>query len=604
VPNVGVAVPTGSSNVIRPRVDGSSRPRFDAVDMMGLCLAGGLIVWTLVAALVSGGDPLPLALMVLGSGVVFVVSRRAATIWPVAVPTLLVALGLLFIVVDPGGIFDAHPASGPFGYANTKAALYVLVAVAALMLAIRQGSPAVRIAASIAAVAFALVPLASNARAAIVVAASLPIVAIVAVRGGPRRAFISLCAIAVLVAAMGTTALGAWGDPASVGETLDHRRVRLWAEAASLMGERPVFGVGPGRFAAESPTGGSDEDARWAHQGFLHQGAETGVPGYVLLLLLFLWALLRIATSPGPPGIAVLAAAGVAALATMASFDYVLHIPLITAAGVAIAGVGAPLGGRREWKPGAAARTAVKAAALPWGLLRGRQPGDLVILLWHRVGAGGREIDVPADRFEEQMAILAETGEVRSLDEALRDGTGGVVVTFDDGFRDFHERALPVLIRHRIPAVLYLATGLVDGGPDALSWTQLEEASATGLVTVGGHTHGHTDLSGASGEVAEEEMRRCKELIEDRLGVACRHFAYPWAVGSSAADRVARELFDSAALDAWRTNRRGRIDPHRLGRTPVLRGDGPRFFGAKVRGMLDGEAVAFRVLRRGPWRRT
>jgi peptidoglycan/xylan/chitin deacetylase (PgdA/CDA1 family) len=426
----------------------------------------------------------------------------------------------------------------------------------------------------------------------------------VAIRGGPRRAFISLCAIVVLVAALGTTALGAWGDPASLGETLDGRRVRLWTEAASLMEEHALFGVGPGRFAAESPTGGSDLDARWAHHGFLHQGAETGIPGYVLLLLLFLWALLRIATAPGPPGVAVMAAAAVAALATMGSFDYVLHFPLITTIGAALAGTGARQPGRSEWKPGTAVRTAVKFAALPWGLLSGRRAGDLVILLYHRVGDGGREIDVSADRFEEQLAMLAESGDVRSLDDALRDGAGGVVVTFDDGFGDFHERALPALVRHRIPAVLYLATGLVDAGPDALTWQQLEEACSTGLVTMGGHTHGHADLSRASEEIAREEMRRCKDLIEERLDVSCRHFAYPWAVASNDAERAARQLFETAALGAWKTNRRDRIDPHRLGRTPVLQNDGGFLFRAKVRGMLDAEAVGYRVLRRGPWRRT
>ena len=96
-------------------------------------------------------------------------------------------------------------------------------------------------------------------------------------------------------------------------------------------------------------------------------------------------------------------------------------------------------------------------------------------------------------------------------------------------------------------------------------------------------------------------MRRSKDLIEDQIGSACRHFAYPWAVGSPAADRVARRLFDTAALDAWRTNRAGRIDPHRLGRTPILRSDGQLFFRAKVNGLLDGEGVAYRLLRRGPW---
>ncbi len=182
---------------------------------------------------------------------------------------------------------------------------------------------------------------------------------------------------------------------------------------------------------------------------------------------------------------------------------------------------------------------------------------------------------------------------------------GGVVVTFDDGTRDFHETVLPLLVEHRVPAVLYLATGMVANGRgsrvDALTWTQVQEAVATGLVTVGSHTHDHVDLSKASEAEAESQMRRSKELIEDHLQTQCRHFAYPWAVGSPHADRVARRWFRSAALEAWKTNRAGRIDVHRLGRVPVLRSDGLFFFRRKVRGQLDTEAWLYRALGRGPW---
>ena len=58
-----------------------------------------------------------------------------------------------------------------------------------------------------------------------------------------------------------------------------------------------------------------------------------------------------------------------------------------------------------------------------------------------------------------------------------------------------------------------------------------------------------------------------------------------------------------AALGWW-TNRADRLDSYRLGRTPVLRNDGLAFFRAKVDGMLDAEALAYRALRRGPWRRS
>jgi peptidoglycan/xylan/chitin deacetylase (PgdA/CDA1 family) len=247
-------------------------------------------------------------------------------------------------------------------------------------------------------------------------------------------------------------------------------------------------------------------------------------------------------------------------------------------------------------------RKVTKLATLPLGAWPPRRAGDLVILLYHRVGPEEVEIELPPWEFEREVAYLAEHERVRSLDAALADDGGGVVLTFDDGTPDFHERVVPILDRYRLPATLFLATRLAESGA-GVRWTQLAEALSTGLVTVGSHTHTHADLSRATELEAAQEMRRSKELIEDRLGVPCEHFAYPWAVGSPAATRAARGLFRSAALHAWRTNRAGRLDRFALGRTPVLRSDGPFFFERKVRGRLDGEALAYRLLRRGPWER-
>ena len=255
------------------------------------------------------------------------------------------------------------------------------------------------------------------------------------------------------------------------------------------------------------------------------------------------------------------------------------------------------------------ARKASKATLTPLGWRTRRRRGDVVVLLYHRVGPGGSEIELTVEAFERQIRDLVAEERVLTLGDVLAgDPDGGVVVTFDDGYRDFHQTVLPILAEHRVPAVLYLATGLVANGvrpsPDALTWSQLQEIRDTGLVTIGSHTHGHTDLSRAGEAEAEGEMLRSKELIEDRLGTACDHFAYPWAVGGVAADRVARRLFRTAALDAWRTNRAGRIDPYRLGRVPILRSDGRFFFRRKVRGELDSEAWLYRALGRGPWGRT
>ena len=245
----------------------------------------------------------------------------------------------------------------------------------------------------------------------------------------------------------------------------------------------------------------------------------------------------------------------------------------------------------------------------PLGWPARRRRGDVVVLLYHRVGRGISEIELAPEVLEHQLQDLVATERVLTVDDILTgDPEGGVVVTFDDGYRDFYDEALPLLAKYRVPATLYLATGLVANGAgtpptDALTWNQIREAVGTGLVTIGSHTHGHVDLSRATEAEAESEMRRSKELIEDRLQTPCEHFAYPWAVGGSAADRAARRLFRTAALDAWRTNRMGRIDAYRLGRVPILRSDGRFFFRRKVRGELDSEAWLYRALRRGPWGR-
>jgi len=255
------------------------------------------------------------------------------------------------------------------------------------------------------------------------------------------------------------------------------------------------------------------------------------------------------------------------------------------------------------------ARKASKAAVTPLGLPARRRRGDVVVLLYHRVGTGRGEIELPPNLFERHLEELGASERVLTLDRMLgSEEGGGVVVTFDDGFRDFTEVVVPLLVKHHVPAHLYLATANVDGGngvdgPHAVSWAELRDAMSTGLVTVGSHTNTHADLSRASEADADDEMRRSRDLIQERLGIACDHFAYPWSVASPAAERVARRLFRSAALPAWKTNRAGRIDPYRLGRVPILRSDGRFFFRRKVRGQLDTEAWVYRAVRRGPWGR-
>jgi O-antigen ligase len=112
-----------------------------------------------------------------------------------------------------------------------------------------------------------------------------------------------------------------------------------------LTTQRPLVGVGPGRFREESPLAVSDSDAAWAHNGFLQQGAEGGVPALVLAVSIFVWGFVRLLSIPQGRG-ASLAAASLTAVGIHACVDYVLHFPILPMMAAALVGAAVGAGPR------------------------------------------------------------------------------------------------------------------------------------------------------------------------------------------------------------------------------------------------------------------
>ncbi len=105
------------------------------------------------------------------------------------------------------------------------------------------------------------------------------------------------------------------------------------------------------------------------------------------------------------------------------------------------------------------------------GAVDGDSDRALRVLMYHKVNDRPENpISVPIGLFDEQMAVLRELGyQVVSLDDVLDHVAGitplppgAVLITFDDGYRDILENALPVLRRHGYPAVIFVPIGYLD----------------------------------------------------------------------------------------------------------------------------------------------
>jgi peptidoglycan/xylan/chitin deacetylase (PgdA/CDA1 family) len=177
------------------------------------------------------------------------------------------------------------------------------------------------------------------------------------------------------------------------------------------------------------------------------------------------------------------------------------------------------------------------------------QDRTLCVLMYHKVNdVDGNTVTVPVGQFDEQMAQLGELGyTVVSLDDVLAHYLDGkplppqaVLITFDDGYLDNLENAMPILQRHGYPAVLFAPIGYLGGNRPlphdehlaargivnrTLDWRQLAELEAGG-IRVESHGIGHRPLADLEVDEAAREITLSKLRLEEALGRPIRAFSY------------------------------------------------------------------------------
>jgi peptidoglycan/xylan/chitin deacetylase (PgdA/CDA1 family) len=151
------------------------------------------------------------------------------------------------------------------------------------------------------------------------------------------------------------------------------------------------------------------------------------------------------------------------------------------------------------------------------------------------------QINTSPQVFANQMRWLRANG-YRTLDltqmctamDAGQDLSKTVVITFDDGYRDFYTDAFDALRQCGFTATIFLATDRIRDtsvrieGVDYLTWADVVELHKAG-ITFGSHTVTHPDLRSLGPEQIEYEVGCSKETIEQKLGAEVESFSYPFA---------------------------------------------------------------------------
>lgn len=184
---------------------------------------------------------------------------------------------------------------------------------------------------------------------------------------------------------------------------------------------------------------------------------------------------------------------------------------------------------------------------IPRRYLSGVNRQRIVVLLYHRVNDEQRDaVTVSIKQFEEQMAWIGRHCHVADINDIVR-GTVPrdtarpvVVVTFDDGYADNYQNAVPILRRYAIPASFFVSTGMVgtDTGfhhdheklgyaLSTLNWDQLRAMKAMGF-TIGSHTVSHINCGSSDIDEVRRELIESRDTLREKLGLRDLIFAYPF----------------------------------------------------------------------------
>ena len=242
--------------------------------------------------------------------------------------------------------------------------------------------------------------------------------------------------------------------------------------------------------------------------------------------------------------------------------------------------------------------------------LKGESMQRFVILMYHMISEPKTATEVkyacPPKQFEQHLQMLISAGfkpvNIKAVEEYYIHQTPlpdkAFLITLDDGFEDNYSNAFPILKRLQIPAVIYVATGLVGktnqwmSAPTfserkMLSWAQIKEMASQG-ISFGSHTVSHPKLTELDDGSVSKELVESKQLIEEQLGGECSHFAYPYGLLNEKTSELVKKVGFKTACTTRSGFNNAERDPLMLHRIEVYGDDSTWKLKQKIRfGMND-----------------
>ena len=188
------------------------------------------------------------------------------------------------------------------------------------------------------------------------------------------------------------------------------------------------------------------------------------------------------------------------------------------------------------------------------------------ILLYHRFGpVAADRMTVATPVFAAQLKLIRAGGytviPLRQLvaylqGQAPPPPARAVVITADDGHRSIYTDMAPLVKSYGVPVTLFIYPSAISNAKWAMTWEDLQQLQATFLFDIESHTYWHPNFlherkrltSGAYEQFVEWQLRRSKEVLQQKLHRKVDMLAWPFGIYDEWLTNEAQHCGYSAAL--------------------------------------------------------
>lgn len=213
-------------------------------------------------------------------------------------------------------------------------------------------------------------------------------------------------------------------------------------------------------------------------------------------------------------------------------------------------------------------------------------------MAFHRIQSGADVSDsltVDPCTFEGYCQFFKRHFHVVPLPDLIRRLEAGqtpnreLAITFDDGYRDNFENALPILERLSLPATFFVVSRWIGSEVVPfwdrklgirhpwMTWEQVRRLRDKGF-DIGAHTRTHADLGTLTACAARDEIAGARADLEQALGAAVESFAYPFGGPDNITEDNRAAVKDAGfrcCCSGFGGTVRLNTDPFRVPRVPV-----------------------------------